>query len=322
VTRRRRGIEPPPPNGFGTPDVRWDPSTDHDAVHIAALSLQHLVLCEIRRLAGEGATADLSRLLDVSARTVQRITAGDHLLGIDELIELACLFGDELLAVIPRSVTQLFPGPYRPYLESWAPGTRTLPVFGLLPVPETIDWASLAAGIGEWLAGEVQAGRIGLVNAWVAGHFLARLLVREEVPGSLIVPVSSAAASHRWLRLDILTRTPTRALLCYLLDPIDDPVAALRDTLSGFYAVLAQDGHRVALLCLGQRMSGQFRVHIPGLITAARDDTLTVPFQVSGALGVASAREHPAPDLALTVAATSISESGVHVLALGVGKAD
>ncbi len=95
-------------------------------MHTAALNLQHLVLCEIRRLAGEGATTDLSRLLEVSTRTVQRITAGDHLLGIDEMVELACLFGDEVLDTIPRTVTELFPEPYRPYLEkAWVSPPRS-----------------------------------------------------------------------------------------------------------------------------------------------------------------------------------------------------
>ena len=98
--------------------MHWQPSDDHDAVHVAALNLQHLLLCELRRVAGEEFANDLSRLLGVSPRTIQRIIAGDHILGLEEVIEIACLYGDEILAAIPRTVTDLFPSAYHPLLVS------------------------------------------------------------------------------------------------------------------------------------------------------------------------------------------------------------
>jgi hypothetical protein len=95
----------------------------------------------------------------------------------------------------------------------------------------------------------------------------------------------------------------------------------MRDTLSAFYAILAYKGHRVALLCLGQRMSGQLRVHMPGLIAASPGDTVAIPFQVGGQLRAGPATEYAGPDLELTVEATIVSESGPHVLAVSLGKA-
>jgi hypothetical protein len=320
VTRRPRGVEPPAPGDYGTPDVRWHPSKDHDAVHVAALNLQHLVLCEIRRLVGEGSATDLSRLLGISLRTAQRIAAGDHLLKVDELVELACLFGDNVLEAIPHTVMGLFPEVYRPYLQAWRAGGRELPLFAQPAVPEAVVWVEPVADLCHWLADESQAGRIGLVNAWVFAHRLAECLADAEIPSSLIVTSRSDQAIGRWLTLDVLTRIPTRVLLCYLLDPVDEPVVTLRDTLSAFYAALAHEGQRVALLCLGQRMSGQLRVHAPALIAAQAGDVVTIPFQVAGKLRVRAAKEYGAPDLTLTVEASAVGGRDAHVLALSLGK--
>jgi hypothetical protein len=267
-----------------------------------------------------GSAADLSRLLGTSLRTAQRITAGEHLLRLDELVELACLFGDNVLEAIPRTVTELFPEVYRPYLDAWTAGGRALPLFAQPPVPETIAWVDPVADMCHWLADESRTGRMGLVNVWVSAHRLAQCLADAEIPSSLIVAARSDL-SGRWLALDVLTRIPTRVLLCYLLDPVDEPVVALRNTLSVFYAALAHEGQRVALLCLGQRMTGQLRVHAPALIAAQPGDTVTIPFQVAGKLGVQAAKQYPAPDLALTVEASAVSNRDAHVLALSVGKA-
>jgi hypothetical protein len=57
------------------PPAKDLPATDHDAVHVAALNLQHLVLCALRRLSSGDLTADLSQLLAVSPRKAQRIIA-------------------------------------------------------------------------------------------------------------------------------------------------------------------------------------------------------------------------------------------------------
>jgi hypothetical protein len=321
VTRRRRGVQLPAPSDYGTPDVRWHPSNDHDAVHVAALSLQHLVLCGIRRLVAEDVTADLSRLLGVSSRTAQRIAAGDHLLRVDEIVELACLFGDDVLEAIPRTVIELFPEPYRPLLPPWRAGGRELPDFAPPHVPEMIVWPDPAMDLCHWLAGESRADRMGLVNVSVAAHYLAESLADADIPTSLIVARKSDALPAGWLGLDVLTRTPTRLLLSYLLDPVEEPVGAMRDTLSAFYELLAQDGQRVTLLCLGQRMSGQFRVYLPSLLDARVGETVTVPFQVAGGLGVPAASEHGAPDLTLTLEASATSDRGIRVLAVRVGKA-
>jgi hypothetical protein len=272
VTRRRRGIQPPAPSDYGTPDVRWHPSDDHDAVHVAALSLQHLVLCGIRRLVGEDVTAHLSRLLGVSFRTAQRIAAGDHLLRVDEIVELACLFGDDVLEAIPHTVMDLFPEPYRPLLISWRAGGRELPAFAPPRVPEMIVWPEPAVDLCQWLADELQDGRVGLVDVSVAAHHLAESLAAADIPSSLIVASRSDALPVGWLGLDVLTRIQTRLLFGYLLDPADDPVGTMRDILSAFYGLVTQDGQRMALLCLGQRMSGQLRVYLPSLLDARMGD--------------------------------------------------
>jgi len=159
-----------------------------------------------------------------------------------------------------------------------------------------------------------------LINAWVVAHSLAERLSDAEIPSSLIMASRSDAPAVGRVGLDVLTRTPTRLLLCCLLDPVDEPVGAMRDTLSAFYELLAQDGQRVALLCLGQRMDGQFRVHVPGLVAAQVGDTLTVSFQVAGGLGAPAAREHGPPDLALTLEASAVSDRGIRVLAVSVAK--
>jgi hypothetical protein len=309
------------PSDFGTPDVRWHPSNDHDAVHVAALGLQHSVLCGVRRLAGADVTADLSRLLGVSSRTAQRIAAGDHLLRVDEIVELACLFGDDVLEAIPRTVLELFPEPYRPLLPPWRAGGRELPDFGPPRVPETIVWSDSAMDLCHWLADESRVGRLGLVNVSVVAHHLVESLADADIPSSLIVAHGPAALPAGWLGLDVLTRTPTRLLLTYLLDPVDEPVGAMRDTLSAFYELLVQDGQRVALLCLGQRMSGQFHVYLPSLMIARIGETVMVPFQVAGGLGVSAASEQVAPDLTLTLEASATSDRGARILAVRVGKA-
>lgn len=313
-------MEPPVPSNFGTPDARWQPSTDHDAVHVAALNLQHLVLCETRRLSSGDLTADLSQLLGVSLRKAQRIIAGDQMLTVDEIIEVACLFGDEVLGAIPRTVAELFPDVYRPFLLSWQAGQRESPEFAPPRVPEMIAWPELLAEMCRWLADESRVGRIGLVNVWVVAHRLARSLADADIPGSLIMASRSGAPTAGSLSLDVLTRTPTRLLLCCLLDPVNEPVGAMREMVSAFYDLLAQEGQRVALLCLGQRMHGQLQVHVPGLMAASVDDTLIVPFQLAGQLGVPAATEPGAPDLALTLEARATSDQGMQVLAVRVGK--
>lgn len=150
MARWCRGAEPPVPASYGTPDIRWRPSRDHDAVQVAALHLQHLVLCKIRRQLGETTAAHLSQLLGVNLRTAQRITSGEHLLRTDELVELASLFGDDVLDVIPRTVIELFPEPYRSYLGDWTPGSLRLPAFAPPPVPEVIAWGGAAADLAGW----------------------------------------------------------------------------------------------------------------------------------------------------------------------------
>jgi len=312
-------VEPPVPSNFGTPDVRWLATTDHDAVHVAALNLQHLLLCELRRSSGD-LTADLSQLLGVHLRTAQRIVAGDQMLTFDEMIEVACLFGDEVLAAIPRTVADLFPEAYRPHLLSWRAGERVLPHFALPRVSEAIAWPGPVAELCGWLADESRAGRLGLVSEWVIGHRLAGSLADADIPSSLIMVTRSDALAPGWLGLDVLTRIPTRMLVCCLLDPVDDPVRATRDIFSAFYELLARDAARVALLCIGHRMSGQLQVHVPDLTAALAGDTLTVGFQVAGRLGVPAATQHRAPDLTLTVEATAANDYGIRVLAIAVGK--
>ena len=295
MTRRRRGVEPPVPSNYGTPDVYWRPSDDHDAVHVATLNLQHLLLCELHRVAGENFANDLSRLLGVSPRTTQRIIAGDHILGLEEVIEIACLYGDDILAVIPRTVTDLFPNTYRALLVSWRAGMRELPDFAAPRVPEMIAWTSLVADLCRWLTVESQAGRIGLMNSWVVAHRVAQALADIEIPSSLIMAATSYTLPSGWLSLDVLTRTPTHLSLCYLLDPVDEPVIAISDMLDAFYGLLAKGGQRIALLCLGQRMSGQLQVHVPRLMVAQVNETVTVPFQVAGRLGVSAVTEPGIP---------------------------
>jgi hypothetical protein len=173
----------------------------------------------------------------------------------------------------------------------------------------------------HWLAGESRADRMGLVNVSVVAHHLAEALADADIPSSLIVANGSAALPAGWLGLDVLTRTPTRLLLSYLLDPVDEPIGAMRDTLSAMYELLVQDGQRVTLLCLGQRMSGQVRVYLPSLLDARIGETVTLPFQTAGGLGVPAASEHGAPDLTLTLDANATSDRGIRVLALSVGKA-
>jgi hypothetical protein len=299
--------------------VYWQPSDDHDAVHVATLNLQHLLLCELRRLAGDEFTSDLSRLLGVSPRTVQRIIAGDHILGLEEVIEIACLYGDEVLTAIPRTVTSLFPDVYQRFLGPWHAGLRELPDFATPRIPDTIAWASVIVDLRRWLTGESLAGRISLVNVSVVAHRLASSLADLEIPGSLIMAATSSGFPTGWLSLDVLTRTPTHIALCYLLDPVDEPVNAMRDMLIAFYRLLAQDGQKIALLCLGQRMEGQLRVHVPGLTVARAKDTVAIPFQVAGSLKVPAAAEYGAADLTLTLEAGVESEHGIQIFAVSLG---
>jgi hypothetical protein len=191
------------PSSFGTPDARWLPETDHDAVHVAALNVQHLVLCELRRLSRGDLTADLSQLLEVSPRKAQRIMAGDQMLTFDEMVELACLFGDEVLAAIPRTVAELFPEAYHPLLVSWRAGERELPDFTPPDAPETIAWPGLAAELCGWLDDEFRAGRLGLVNVWVVAHRLAGSLANADIPSSLIMVSRSDTLVAAWLGLDV-----------------------------------------------------------------------------------------------------------------------
>jgi hypothetical protein len=308
------------PSNFGTPDARWLPKTDHDAVHVAALNLQHLLLCELHRRSSGDLTADLSQLLGVHVRKAQRIIAGDQMLTFVEMVEVACLLGDEVLAAIPRTVADLFPEAYRPLLLSWRPGERELPSFALPRVPVAIGWPRPIAELSEWLADESRAGRIGLIDECVIAHRLAGSLADEDIPSSLIIANRSNPLAPGWLGLDVLTRTPTRILMCCLLDPVTDPIRAMRDILSAMYELLVRDGTRVALLCIGQRVSGQLQVHLPDLTAALVGDTFTVGFQVAGELGVPAANQDSAPDLALTVEATAANDHGMRILAVAVGK--
>lgn len=225
-----------------------------------------------------------------------------------------------MLAAIPRTVAELFPEAYRLFLLSWRAGERELPGFASPGVPEAIPWPGPVAELCRWLADESRAGRLGLVNAWVVAHRLAGSLADADIPSSLIMARMSDALALGWLGLDVLTRIPTRVLVGCLLDPVEEPVAATREMFSTFYEHLAHDGQQVALLCVGQRMSGQFQVHVPGLMAVPVGDTLVAPFQLAGRLGVPAATEPDAPDLALTLEARATSEQGIQVLAVSVGK--
>jgi hypothetical protein len=288
---------------------------------VAALHLQHLVLCEIHRQLGETTALHLSRLLGVNLRTAQRITSGEHLLRADELVELAGLFGDDVLDVIPRSVVELFPEPYRSYLADWTPGSQQLPAFAASPVLEVIDWEGVTSDLGSWLADELSAGRIGLVSEAVVAHHVAAFLATEAIPSSLLMMVGAPGDYPAcWLGMTVLTRIPTYLCLGYLLDPLRDPIGAFRDALSVFYKALPYDGERVGLLCLGQRIRGQMQVHVPGLAAAQPGDVVTIPFQVGGQLDMAAVRDERAPDLRLTVRASSASDPNAYALAVGIGK--
>lgn len=161
---------------------------------------------------------------------------------------------------------------------------------------------------------------VGLINEWVIAHRLTVSLANADIPSSLIMVSSSDAFTPRWLSLDVLTRIPTRIVICCLLDPVEDPIRAMRDIFSMYYELLTRDGARVVLLCIGQRMAGQFQVHVPGLMAAFAGGTLTVGFQVAAGLGVPAATEHNAPDLTLTLEATATNDYGMHMLAVAVGK--
>jgi len=264
----------------------------------------------------------LSRLLGINLRTAQRITSGEHLLRADELVELASLFGDDVLDVIPRTVIELFPEAYRSYLGDWTPGSQQLPAFVPPPVQEVIDWNGAVADLGDWLADELTGGRTGLVSEAVIAHHVAAFLADEAIPSSLLMVVGTPATYPAgWLGLNILTRIPTHLRLGCLLDPLRDPVGALRDTLTVFYEVLAYGGERMALLCLGHRIRGQMQVHVAGLAAAQPGNVVTIPFQVGGQLDVPAARNERTPDLQLTVRASAATDPNAYVIALGIGKA-
>jgi hypothetical protein len=263
---------------------------------------------------------ELSRLLDISFRTAQRITAGDQQLRIDQIVELASLFGDDVLNAIPRTVVETFPEPYRLYLEDWRAGRRELPAFALQPIPGTIAWEAPVADLSRWLSDELHAGRIGLVNESVVAHHLAKCLADAKIPSSLIMAIEPSVSAKGWVRLDILTRVPARVHLGYLLDPLEDPLVAVRDTLNAFYEFLPYDGHRLVVLCMGHRMSGQLQVHLPSLAAPQPGEVVTIPFQVAAQLGVPSASDYGAPDLALAVEASVMGDPAIRVVLISVGK--
>jgi hypothetical protein len=321
VTRRQRESTPPVPSGYGSTDVDWQPSADHDPLQVAILNLQHRVLCEVRRHLGTGVAGSLSELLGMSLRSAQRITAGDHSLGVDEIIQIAWLFGDSVLeAAIPHTVVELFPEPYRSYLGNWTAGERLFPTFAHASVPVMIAWAAPAGDLSRWLGNELHAGRLGLVDESVVAHHIAECLALADIPSSLIMVVDRSARFARWMRLDVLTRIPTRLHLGYLLDPVEDPLIVLRDTFSNFYEILSHDGHRTVILCFGHRISGQLRVYAPNLSVSQPGEAVTIPFQVAAQLGVPAAREHGAQDIVLTTEASASSDPAARVLVVRVGK--
>jgi hypothetical protein len=297
------------------------PSEAHDAVHVATLNLQHLVLREVKRRARDDVTTDLSGLLQISPRTAQRIVAGDHLLSVHQLVELACLFGDDVLAAIPQTVAELFPDAYRPFLSGWQSGGREFPRFRPLQIPETISWPSLTAKLGDWLAAEAEDGRADLLNEWVVAHQLVTLLAAYDIPGSLVAVDRLTPSPARWTSLVVLTRVPTRVCIGYLLDPLDNPVSVLTDLLRSCYDLLDDEGQGVMLWCLGRRMEGQFRVHLPELSHAVPGDEVVVPFQVAGQLGVTPPAGEVAPDLTIALRAATAWERDVRVMVVKVGKA-
>jgi hypothetical protein len=188
-------------------------------------------------------------------------------------------------------------------------------------VLEVIDWEGVTSDLGSWLADELSAGRIGLVSEAVVAHHVAAFLATEAIPSSLLMMVGAPGDYPAcWLGMTVLTRIPTYLCLGYLLDPLRDPIGAFRDALSVFYKALPYDGERVGLLCLGQRIRGQMQVHVPGLAAAQPGDVVTIPFQVGGQLDMAAVRDERAPDLRLTVRASSASDPNAYALAVGIGK--
>jgi transcriptional regulator with XRE-family HTH domain len=320
MARRARGFQPSTPHAFGYPDVHWVASDEHDPVYVAALHLQHMVLQVARRLGGKDLSEELSQLLGVSLRTAQRILSGEHLLGVKELIELACLFGDDVLGAIPRSVGELFPEEYRSLLGPWRAGTRQLPSFHLLEGPATIAWPGLAAQLAAWLNSELGEDRSELLGEQVVAHRLAVLLAKEAISSNLIMVSARPRPAIGWMTLEVLTRVSTVVAIGCLLDPVDNPVGRLGDVLRTCYEVLDYDGRRILLLCLGRRMEGQLRVRLDRLAGASEGDAVVVPFQLMGQLGIEPQLDSIPPDLSITVAATT-GGTGLRVLILEVEKA-
>jgi hypothetical protein len=256
----------PPPDGFGSAEVRWRPSAVHDPIDVASLYLRHRVMAAVRTAwpdvypRDEFAGRVLAAKMGEKERPWQKRVAGTQTLSLADLVTLAALFGDGVLAALPRGTEDLFPPEYAPNLRQWCAGEGRKPVF-VDSEPDSVDWQPMIAALARFDSDELLAGRSHLISADTYRYFFASVyggmgghvdqleLVTTELEGC------EAMVLHAVRRVAIL--------FADLRDPIPRSEAA-KSLVRVIHQTSIFDAHeKVVVIVVGPSAASQVRVLFP-----------------------------------------------------------
>lgn len=313
------------PPGFGrAEDPGWQPSAAHDPAEVLSTYAAHRVWRAVRQawrrvypqtlFNGQ----NLAQMLGAeSVRPWQKRLAGAQPLRLADVLVLAAIFGDDIVAALPQDSTELFPSAYRHLLHQWKPGTGVPPVFAE-PDEGTIDWQRAVADLAVYDADEHQAHRSDLLTAETYRYTLALLLEEQGVPidrfqpNQPTIPHSCAMTLYSQSRLTIVTSDIRQ------LASRDDAAAALMDIL---YQTFETDAYeRVLVLVAGAAAVSQIAVYVPGALRQpGHRFTLTFQQALGGGLHVDHGEELR-PDIDLIALGQAHGPANRQVIALHVGK--
>jgi len=318
MTIRRRSEPPSVPPGYGTDDVRWQPSARHDVVLVAGHYLQHLISRKVRAVLGTKAEAHVAEHLQVNVKTARRLLAGEQFMKITELVELALLAGPDVLRSVPPDLAGLFPAEYHPMLARWDRTPGAVPSFTAPDLTGAELWRELTERLTQWLSEEGRTYRARLIESSVVAYRLVGCLAELGVPPDLVLP-NRDAAPRDWAGLRVVATTTVSLWVAYLHDEQVDPRSQWGTVLNGLRSLGAGGSPGVAMIIMDDRLRAQIVLHTPHLLSAAADEDVTIPFGTVGRLGLPELSDINARDVILRVLARA-ETTGALVMAVAVTK--
>lgn len=284
MTIRRRGEPPSVPPGYGTEQVRWQPSARHDVVLVAGHYLQHLISRKVRAALGTKAEAHVAEHLQVNVKTARRLLTGEQFMKITELVELAFLAGPDVLRSVPPDLAGLFPAEYHPMLAGWDRTPGALPSFTAPDLTGAALWREMTERLTQWLSEEGRTYRAKLIESSVVAYRLVGCLAELGVPADLVLP-DRDIVPRDWAGLRVVATTTVSLWVAYLHDEHADPRAQWGTVVNGLRSLSARDSPGIAMIIMGDRLYAQVALHTPQLLSAAADEDVGVHLTARRSIG-------------------------------------